>query len=265
MWLALAVIGGVLLAVVWRRHKAKQAASVQTAAPTVATAPTAPPPTDGRPPVPASPVASPPAWVEPDPATLREAMRHAVRAERYAWAVPPEEDFDDEALTDDASDWPDDGADHGPAWIDADTDGAPAVYGDEAPAVYWVETPEPARSSGPVPWDPSTWPAPPRSARSASPLMKVEALKRALVALGLSEADTAAIAERLGFVVEQLSPAQIAALEARLKTASPDDLARLHQLLVPLLAMKGDETVLVAARTLLPVLMRFAHQFGGAL
>jgi hypothetical protein len=253
MWLALAVIGGALLFAVWRKHKARQetaaeaAAPGATSAPHVATAPAEPPPssdtrssTGSR----RTPLSALPAEPEPDPATMREAMRNAQREMRLTWAVPPSTPWEGDELDDRVGDWGDEAL----AWAD-----------DEGSALHWDDQPLPAC---PVPWDPSTWP--PLPSLQASPPESGDVLKKALERLAFPPEQATAIAERLGFIVEQLPPAQLAVLESRLRTAAPDDLMKLRELLAPLASMQGDETVLVAARALVPALMQLVNLYGGA-
>jgi hypothetical protein len=235
VWLVLAVIGGVLLVAVWRKHKAKEGAQAQAPAP-----PTVAPPS----PTPTSDMALPPA--EEDSAALRRGMRNAARDARLAWAVPPTDAWHDDEPGDIGDDWGrayDDDHDDDDAWLDED--GA-------------------RRAPMPVPWDPSTWAPPAQSKPYESPTLKADVLKRVLDTLGLPPADAAAIAERLSFVVEKLSPAQLVFIETRLQHASPDELHRVRRLVAPIATMSGNEPIFAAAHMLLNTVLTIVNRPGGA-
>jgi hypothetical protein len=236
VWLVLAVIGGVLLVAHWRKHKAKAPAQAQVpATPTIA------PPS----PKPARDKALPP--VEQDSAALRRAMRNAAREARLAWAVPPTDAWHD-----------DERGDLGDDWGQADNDD------DDHDAAAWLDEDRARRSTVPVPWDPSTWAPLAPSKPYESPTLKADVLKPVLDVLGLPPADAATIAERLAFVVEKLSPAQLAFIEARLQAASPDDLHRVRRLVAQLATMSGNEPIFAAAHMLLNTVLTIVNRQGGA-
>lgn len=263
VWLLLAAAGIAFVWWLWRRRKRTAAAANVHAAPADMQAAAATP-TANPPPRNAAPDGQPPmvdaGWHEIEPYV---GVAHDLDDDWWMDPDPLDDDDRDDAYDDDAF------AD-GPSWPHAEVaavtppQAAPPLppsdlansAGGPVTSVTSGET-VPTVSSTP-PTDVATTSAP------VADVLRTGPMERALAVLNLPAGDVPIIAERLDALARRLPADQLVALEARIKRASPGELAVLRQVLAPLAHMDPNAAVTQVTERLGPALLAYLRQKGGA-